>query len=91
MILILGRYRGGPVEGFMGGGSLETFSGEAQLKKTTLYMLQKDRFQSHSSIIHMLHTYFVFELKLNYNRRLAGSRSGGSSQDTTGANGTLLP
>ena len=33
VILILRRFRGGPVEGFMGGASLETFSGEAQLKK----------------------------------------------------------
>ena len=34
VILIRRRLRGGPVEGFMGGASLETFSGEAQLKKT---------------------------------------------------------
>ena len=34
VILILGRFRGGPVEGFMGGASPETFSGEAQLKKS---------------------------------------------------------
>ena len=33
VILILRRLRGGPVEGFMGGASIETFSGEAQLKK----------------------------------------------------------
>ena len=33
MILILRRLRGGPDEGFMGGASIETFSGEAQLKK----------------------------------------------------------
>ena len=32
LILICRRFRGGPVEGFMGGASLETFSGEAQLK-----------------------------------------------------------
>ena len=31
MILRLRRFRGGPVEGFLGGASLETFSGEAQL------------------------------------------------------------
>ena len=30
----LRKLRGGPVEGFMGGASLETFSGEAQLKKS---------------------------------------------------------
>ena len=34
VILILRRLRGGPVEGFMGGASLQTFSGEGQLKKT---------------------------------------------------------
>ena len=34
VILIRRRFRGGPVEGFMGGASLETFSGEAQLKKS---------------------------------------------------------
>ena len=34
MILILKDLEGGPVEGFMGGASLETFSGEAQLKKS---------------------------------------------------------
>ena len=34
VILILRRFRGGPVEGFLGGASLETFSGEAQLKKS---------------------------------------------------------
>ena len=33
VILILRRFRGGPVEGFMGGASVETFSGEGQLKK----------------------------------------------------------
>ena len=39
VILTLRRFRGGPVEGFMGRASLETFSGEAQLKKNTLYKL----------------------------------------------------
>ena len=39
LILILRRLRGGPDEGFMGGASIETFSGEAQLKKTTLYII----------------------------------------------------
>ena len=34
MILIRRRFRGGPVEGFTGGASLEKFSGEAQLKKS---------------------------------------------------------
>ena len=34
VILILRRFRGGPVEGFLGGASLKTFSGEAQLKKS---------------------------------------------------------
>ena len=51
MILILRRFRGGPVEGFMGGASLETFSGEASLEtftgeaqlKNTLYNVHTDR------------------------------------------------
>ena len=34
MILILTRFRGGPVEAFLGGASLETFSGGGQLKKS---------------------------------------------------------
>ena len=37
MILILRRFRGGPVEGFMEGASLETFPGEAQLKKPCIW------------------------------------------------------
>ena len=33
-MLILKRFKGGPVQAFLGGASLETFSGGGQLKKS---------------------------------------------------------
>ena len=41
LILICRRFRGGPVKGFMGGASLETFSGEAQLKNHPVYIFSR--------------------------------------------------
>ena len=47
VILILKRFRGGPVEVFFGGASLETFSGEGQLKKHPVCNPSQGEVQSH--------------------------------------------